>query len=293
MNDIRLWASVAAAALLASAAQAQSTVFGIEDAAIDVVDEIQEDVEDDFDRDLDVVGNVGRELGYSGSIAGRLTALSGNNDDLNAGIGARYGFYDGVNGGEINFAFTYTDDGEDEQETSFYLSTEYTRDFSDRFYAYAQGVGAFDDNPGEFDELEDDELSGQREDIFVGVGLGYRIIETERLAWGVQAGPGYRWYEGFDNLTTPEDEGDRVKEVAASLSSDLIYQFTDTVALSNDTDVIASDDNTAVTNDLALVVGISEALQLRTSLLTEYNSDPAPGLKDTDNTLGVAVVYNF
>jgi len=293
MTDIRLWTSVAAAALLASAAQAQTSTFGIEDSAIDVVDEIRDDVDDDFERDLDTEGNAGRQLGYSGSIAGRVTALSGNNDDVNAGIGARYGFYDGVNGGEINFAFTYTDDGEDDTETSFFISTEYTRDFSDRFYAYAQGVGTFDDNPGEFDELEDDELSGQREDIFIGVGLGYRIIDTDRIGWAVQAGPGYRWYEGFDNATTPDDESERVEETAVSLSSDFIYQFTDTVALSNDTDVISSDDNTSVTNDLALVVGISEALQLRTSLLTEYNSDPAEPLKDTDNTLGVAVVYNF
>ena len=299
MTDTRLWASVAAVALVAAwsgAAQAQTTIFGIEEAASDVVDEIADDVDDDFEQDTDVVGNRERELGYSGSIAGRATATSGNQEETNIGIAARYGFYDGVNGADLNFAVTYTRDGEtDDEETSAFLSTQYTRDLSDRLYGYAQGVAVFDDNPGEIDFLDDDEVSGNREDIFVGVGLGYRIVETERFVWGVQAGPGYRWYRDFDDVTTPAvDEGARVEEVAVSLSSDLLYQVNDRIAVTNDTDVIGSDETTTVTNDLALVVGLSDSLQLRTNVLSEYNSDPAlAGTEETDNTLGVAVVFNF
>ncbi len=38
---------------------------------------------------------------------------------------------------------------------------------------------------------------------------------------------------------------------------------------------------------------MTDQLALRTSLLTEYRTDPLPGFKDTDNTLGVSVVYTF
>jgi putative salt-induced outer membrane protein len=119
----------------------------------------------------------------------------------------------------------------------------------------------------------------------VGGGLGYRVANSERFQWTVQAGPGYRVREDF--------AGDRTKEVAASLSSDLLYQFSPTVAVSNDTDVIASDEVTTATNDLALTVAMSESLSLRTNLLTEYDSDPGMGVEEVDNTLGAAVVLNF
>ncbi len=126
----------------------------------------------------------------------------------------------------------------------------------------------------------------------MGAGAGFRIANSEQLQWSVQAGPGYRWYEPFGT-------DDRVEEVAASLSSNVLYQFSPGVSVTNDTDVIASEANTSVLNDLALNVGLSEALSLRTSLLTEYQSDPGFDLdtgderESTDNTLGVAVVYNF
>jgi putative salt-induced outer membrane protein len=38
---------------------------------------------------------------------------------------------------------------------------------------------------------------------------------------------------------------------------------------------------------------MTDALALRTSVLTEYHTDPEPGFKSTDNTFGVSVVYSF
>jgi putative salt-induced outer membrane protein len=70
--------------------------------------------------------------------------------------------------------------------------------------------------------------------------------------------------------------------------------------------VITSEENTSVLNDLALSVALNESLSLRTSLQTEYLSDPGTEFvtgddgvvdeverEDIDNTLGVAVVYSF
>ena len=70
------------------------------------------------------------------------------------------------------------------------------------------------------------------------------------------------------------------------------------MTVTDDATVIVSENNTSVSNDLALSIGLSDARSLRTSLLTEYNSDPGINMdfnerEEVDNTLGVAIVYNF
>ncbi|GAD56894.1 hypothetical protein MBELCI_2946 [Limimaricola cinnabarinus LL-001] len=42
-----------------------------------------------------------------------------------------------------------------------------------------------------------------------------------------------------------------------------------------------------------MTVSMSDALAMRTNLYTEYRTDPEPGFDDTDNTLGVSIVYSF
>ena len=63
--------------------------------------------------------------------------------------------------------------------------------------------------------------------------------------------------------------------------------------LTNDTDLITSESDTVIYNDLAVSVSVTDTLALRTSLLTEYHTDPEPGFKDTDNSLGISMVYNL
>lgn len=298
MTNASLWASGAVSALLAlsvPAAHAQDTVadvnFDAPDRVTDLVDEIGEDVQDDFDRDLDPFGNSGRELGFQGSVSLRATLTSGNSNTTDVGLGTRLGFFDGLNGSDFNFAYTYSDDGNsgDDVEENLYLSYGYTREFGRDLYGFAQGVAIYDNTDADPDDADSDDAV-YRSDIFVGAGLGYRIAESEQLQWSLQAGPGYRWYEPFNE--------DRVEEVAVSLSSNLLYQVSPTVAITNDTDVIASDNNRLVTNDLALSVALNQSLSLRTSLLTEFNSDPGVNMdlserERVDNTLGLAVVYSF
>lgn len=60
-----------------------------------------------------------------------------------------------------------------------------------------------------------------------------------------------------------------------------------------DTDIIGSDSYTVVYNDLGVNVSMTDTLALRTSLVTEYHTDPAAGRDDTDNNFGVSLVYNF
>ncbi len=262
------------AALIAGlAAPATAQVFGAEDRAADAVEDIEDAVSDDFERERPRFGNDGRPLGWTGSVSARATATDGNTDNSDLGIGARVGYFDGVNGHALTLSYTYGEDDGDTTDNSLLAGYDYTREFGTNTFFYGQAQLAYD----EFDSYETD--------AFVGVGLGYRIFNTRDRQWSIQAGPGYRYLETSDGM--------EVEEGAVSLSSNYFARLSPTVSVTADTDVLWSETDTLVTNELGLNVAMSRQLALRTSVLTEYRTDPLPGFEDTDNTFGVSVVYNF
>ena len=101
----------------------------------------------------------------------------------------------------------------------------------------------------------------------------------------MQAGPGVRYFEDVNNV----DE----TEVGFIAASRYYYAFTDTVAFTMDTDILGSDTNTILSNDAGVNFRVSENLSTRISYRTDYNTDPTPGLKSTDNTIGVSLVLGF
>ncbi|MGR3492143.1 MAG: DUF481 domain-containing protein [Shimia sp.] len=260
---------------IAGASFAQTTtVFTGVDAAEDRVEAIEESVQDDFDRsDRDAFGNQGRALGFYGSVSGTATATSGNTDTVNVGIGSRFGFFDGLNGYDVTLSYTYGEANDTTDANSFLGSFDYTRNLSERLYGFGQVRYAYD------------EFASFEQDAFVGFGLGYRVVNDGRQTFDLQAGPGYRFLE--------DANGNDVDEAAFIVEANYLNQFADNLFLTNDTEVLYSDTNTTVTNDLGFNVSLNDGLALRTSLLTEYNTDPLPGLESTDNTLGLSVVYSF
>ena len=173
----------------------------------------------------------------------------------------------------MRLSYSYAEEDGDELTNNLLAGYDYTRDFSDTFYGYATAVLAYD----EFDSFETD--------AFVGVGVGYRVFDTPDVQWTVQAGPGYRYLEA--------DSGEEIDEAAVLVASNYYNRINPDMFITNDTDVLASDRDTYVTNDFGVTVSMSDALALRTNLFTEYRTDPEPGFDDTDNTLGVSVVYSF
>ena len=267
------------AAILAAAGTAtfaQSTVFTGSDIVEDRNDDLADAIEDDAERDLDRFGNEGLRQGFSGSFALRATAQDGNTESFDLGIGTDLNYVTGPNGFEFALNYVYGEDDGTKTEESLFYDAQYTRDFNPRFYGFAKIVGSVD------------EFSAFDNDTFAGFGVGYRIYNTDDIQWSVQAGPGYR-FASLDSAI----EGD-IDEVALAISSNYSNRLGNTRALvTNDTDIITSETDTVVLNDLALAYALSGNLALRTSLQTEYHTDPQPGFDDTDNTLGVSVVYSF
>ncbi len=264
--------------LVASAALAQTSTFDNAGAAADAVDDLQEQIEDDADRDLDAFGTEGRQPGTYGSVALRLTSTSNDGDtSTDIGVGLRYGYFDGVNGIDTSASYAYGEENGVETENRLLLGADYRRNLNPTVFVYGQAdlsVDKLTTTPDEYTQ-----------DIFIGAGLGYRIFNTDDVQWSVQAGPGYRVAEVVG--------GDTVEEGAASVSSNLFYSLTETVYVTNDTDVIWSEFATTVSNDFAVNVALSDALALRTSYATRYNDLTDDSFQDAENTLGVSVVYNF
>jgi putative salt-induced outer membrane protein len=260
------------AGFVATTVAAQTTTFDNRGAAETFNDDLDEQMEDDHDRDLTGFGTEGRELGDYGSIALHYTSTS---NDL--GVGLRYGWLDGVNGIDTNASYAYGETNGVISENRFLGGVDYRRNLSDAFFAYGQTDVSIDKQTTTAGEYT--------QDIFAGVGVGYRIFNSNDTQWSTQAAAGYRAAEVVGGAT--------VNEAAASISSNLYASLTDTVYITNDTDVIYSDFATTLSNDLALNVALTNTLALRTSYATRFNDQTDNSFSDGEDTFGVSAAYNF
>jgi putative salt-induced outer membrane protein len=263
-------------ALAALPSFAETTVFANQTSTSDAVDDLQDDIQDEFDEIAESreFGGTGRAtLGWKGSVSASINATSGNTETSDATIGARFSHSDGLNGHGINLSYNRSEDDGDTSADSLSAAYEYTRNFGSDLYGFAQISTDYD----AFGTYEND--------TFVGVGVGYRLINTVHTAWNVQAGPGWRFLETSDDVETDE--------AALSVGSNYYRELRNGMVLTNDTDILYSESDTSVSNDLGLSVALTGPLALRTSLLTEYHTDPAAGDASTDNSLNLSLVYSF
>ena len=275
MKNVTLLASASVFALLFSApAFAQGAMVGI-DSMNDDISDIQTAVDDEFAKgeDANRFGSNQYTQGWTGSVSLGLSLTSGNSDSQDLSFGGRYNYGSGPWNHTIGFAGAYASDEVGTSKQQVFATYDVNRYFSDNFYVF--GLGSVN-----YDLLATNEI-----DAFLGVGPGYRVINNENVTWRLQAGPGVRYIR--DNI------GDTATEVAGIASSRLYYKLSDTMFLTNDTDVLYSEASTRVVNDIGMTLRMTDNLSTRVGYRTEYDSDPLPGLVSTDNTLGVSVVFGF
>lgn len=294
------------------AAGADATGVGaINDRIIDVEDAVQ----DDFDRDNDPArfGNPDRREGLFGSIALTYAGSTGNDESQDFSLAGRVSNNAGPWQQSVGMLIEFGEDDQgnkDKEEVSTIYDGAYY--FNDRFYAFVLGRFSIDglangdpDYEGQPADEIADKLGDFARDGFIGVGPGYRVINTEQTAWRVQAGIGYRYTQtgaqksGF-NLVDPDGDGIFVREEVTDssdsglgyiVSSRLYHRFNDMVFITNDTDYLSSEDSDdVITNQFGVNFQMSDQLATRVSYTTEYQENRPIR---TDNTLGVSVVYGF
>ena len=275
MKNVTKLASVSALALLIAApAFSQGALVGIDDLD-DRIEDIQEDIDEDMSEgdDKDRFGTNQVTQGWSGRASVGLTATSGNTDTVDLSLAGRLRYGNGPWNHSIGFLAELAEDNNVRNKEEAFLTYEANRYLTENFYIFGLGSLGYDG----FDT--------NKWDAFLGAGPGYRIINQPNATWRVQAGPGVRYVE--DQL------GNDTTEVAGIASSRVFYKISETAFLTNDTDVLFSDDNATVVNDIGVTVKVTDRVATRVGLRTEWDSDPLPGLDDTDNSLNVSLVLSF
>lgn len=258
--------------LLAPAASAQTT----SNQSLDYrIDDINLNAQRELDRanDAQRFGAAEFPPGWTGSFSASYNGTSGNTDTQEASIGGRFFYGAGLWSHTVGLALEFgEEDGNQTKEETFVIY-DANRALSGNLYVFGLG------------RLQTDKFAALETDVFLGAGPGYRIVNSENVAWRVQAGPGVRY--------TNTNRGNEATEVAAIASSRFFYRITDAVFLTNDTDVLYSDIGTLVTNDFGVSYAMTDMLAARLGYRTEYNSDPTGRAENSDNTVGLSLVYSF
>lgn len=284
MNKFVKLSTVSALALLvATPLVAQTAITGVE-GLNDRIDDITDDVNDDLTAgdDAERFGPNAVAQGWRGSFALSASGTSGNTDTGELSAAGRLTYGVGAWNHLIGFAAEYGEANGGKNEEKFFATYEGSRYFSEQLYAFGLARVEYD---GFLVDENGVARDGDTTDAFLGFGPGYRVLNKEGHTWRVQAGPGVRY---FKDVT-----GNSETEVGFIASSRYYYAFNETVAFTNDTDILGSDINTILTNDAGVNFKMTDNLSTRVSYRTEYNTDPAAGLKSTDNTIGVSLVLGF
>lgn len=275
MKNFGKTSAIALSVLLGTTALAHAQSLINADPVNERVDDIIEETEDKFELSDDDqrFGNATMQQGWRGSVYASADLLTGNTDTFDISVGTRVSNRAGAWNQTISMAYDYAEANGAETKNELFTLYDVNRTISGDFYGY--GLARAENN-----------FTTNSSDLFAGVGVGYRIFNTPDLAWRVQAGPGYR----INGLSLT---GTDIDEAGVSASSRLYYKFSDSVFLTNDTDIIWSDSNTLVSNDIGVNVRLSGPLSIRAGVKTDYNTDPGVGRKNTDTNTGLALVYAF
>jgi putative salt-induced outer membrane protein len=141
---------------------------------------------------------------------------------------------------------------------------------------------------------ENDKFSGFENRYYVGVGIAYKVIDSDKTTWTLQGGPGYKVDEVRDQGVGPTFIAAHTEEsFGANAGSRFKWKINDKVDLGDDTDVTYSDVSTQIKNSLGLTVALMDKLSARVSYDVIYDTDPPIGFKSTDTATKVSLVYKI
>ncbi len=161
-----------------------------------------------------------------------------------------------------------------ESRNRWALAGQFNRTLSNSWFVYGRGT------------YEQDKFSGFESRSFFGLGLGYKLFNSERTKWTLEAGPGYR----HDVIQLTQEAKN---EVGARLGSSFAYEFNSFVSLSNETEWVYSQVSTQLTNMAAINAKLTDKFATRLSFEVRNESKPQPGNVATDTITRFSLVYGF
>ena len=287
MKAIKLVSASVLALSVAVPAVAQDNLAGT-DALNDRIEDIETDVAEDMARAEDSARFAFPEYeqGLSGSASLGYSGKTGNNESQDFALGLRLRHAAGPLVQTIGAVLDFSENSVEKTKEDIFVVYDANYYLNDRFYLF--GLARLEQD-GLGDTLTTEDVANGvtlaekvQRDAFVGVGPGYRIINSPDMAWRVQAGIGVSYLKYGDDASYTE---------TGYLAASRFYaKINDAVFLTNDTDILSSDTALRANNDFGVNFKMTDTLSTRVSYLTEYNDSRAIR---TDNRLGVSLVLGF
>lgn len=286
MKPLYLTSAILALGLTAPAF-AQTDIVGIS-ALDDQIEDVERDVSRDMARAEDNArfGSPDFRQGFSGSASIGYSGKTGNNESQDLTIGLRLRHGAGAFSQTIGAVLDYSEADNRSTKKDVFAIYDANYSFNDRFYGFVLGRVVSDGLANELtlqEQADGVQLADKtKQDAFIGIGPGYRIINEQDMTWRVQAGIGISYLKN--------GAGESNTETGYIASSRFYYKINDNVFFTNDTDVLNSDTALRANNDFGVNFKVTDAISTRVSYLTEYNDSRAIR---TDNKLGVSLVFGF
>ncbi len=134
-------------------------------------------------------------------------------------------------------------------------------------------------------QYEADRFSGFDSRFAETIGIGYRLIKTDRFIFDVEAGPGAR--------QTKFTDGTSENEFAATGRTHFEWIISDSSSFIHDFLYVWGSSQQTIDTTAALKMRINGALSARLSYNYRYNTDVPIGNVKTDTVTRAALVYDF
>ncbi len=211
--------------------------------------------------------------GWAGEASLTASNTTGNTETTDVGLGLKLAKEADVWRHKFDAIADFGEVSGTSTKERYALGYQIDRDLNERTYVYGN-ADYFNDKFGAFVE-----------GYFVGGGLGYKAILPEPMSWNLEGGLGFRSQE--DTLDVSNDE------LAARGFSDFDYALNDNVSLYNDTEIIWSDSDTYIWNDVGITAQLMGNLAARLSFRVDHHTDVPVGTEKTDTALRGGIVYTI
>jgi putative salt-induced outer membrane protein len=226
-------------------------------------------------------------VGWTGTGQVGLVLARGNADTTTANV--KFDGSDTIDTWKntAHFAFLYGESADFSTAQRLEAGWETDYNFSKRTFVFGALNG------------ENDRFDGFVYQATLSSGVGYKIVDSETTKLTGMLGVGYRRLQPEELLD--DADGRVIERIKGPSTSDgvgtagLDYQqaLTKTTKLTDKLLVQAGAQNTAVANDFAVAVNMTNALALSVGYGLRYNSNPPPGTKTTDELTTLNLVYSF
>lgn len=211
--------------------------------------------------------------GWKGEVQAGAFVSSGNTQDVGASAGLNLNKETVRWRHEVRGAAEYQESGDQVSKERYFAGYTGQWKLGGRTFISLAGTA------------ERDRFAGFRSRFAESVGIGYRFVERPDLRVDLQAGPALRQVDYYAT-------GDEIA-FSARFGSDLSWKIRPDLIFTQNSTVFLDSVSSTLTAVTALTTKLRSDLSARTAFDLRYESEPAPGRKNTDTTLRTSLVYSF